>query len=103
MATLNEVGGRRIICMKGAAEKVMEHCSSQRTIESEEPVDPDMGRKHIEREAGEGRRLMGVASLVTEDSTEEITPEMLDEMTFLGLAGIIDPPRDRKSTRLNSS
>src|SRR5690625_241939 len=94
MATLNEVDGQRIIFMKGAPEKVMEHCSSQRTIESDEPLDPDMWRKHIEREAGEGRRLMGVASLVTEDSTEEITPEMLEEMTFLGLAGIIDPPRD---------
>src|SRR5690625_7265878 len=87
MSTLNEVDGQRIIFMKGAPEKVMEHCSSQRTIESDEPLDPDMWRKHIEREAGEGRRPMGEASLGTEDSTEEVTPRMVEEMTILVPAG----------------
>ena len=76
---------------KGAPEIILDSCARQLTAEGEAPLDAASREAILEtarRMAGGALRLLAVASKsgATIDNAEH-------EMTFLGLVGMIDPPR----------
>ena len=91
MTTLHEDAGDVIACSKGAAEVILDACTTMQGEGSITPLD-GVGRKTIlsqaESLAGEGIRVLGVAS-----KKGALLPTAEEEMTFLGLVGLIDPPR----------
>jgi P-type Ca2+ transporter type 2C len=93
MATLNEVDGERFVFMTGAPERVMEMCDRQYTAEGTAPIDRDFWESKIEEVAGRGQRLLGVA-FAPSDRTELRKEDLEQRKIFLGVVGIIDPPRD---------
>ncbi len=95
MATLNEVDGEKIVFMTGAPERVLDMCHKQYTEEGEQDIDHDYWEKKMEEVAAKGQRLLGAAFNRTDKNRNEIDKEDLEKQkVFLGIIGIMDPPRD---------
>jgi magnesium-transporting ATPase (P-type) len=94
MATLNPVGADSLITVKGAPERVLELCVSQRAATRDEPLDPATWRAAIDKLAARGQRVLAFASKPAHaaDSLELADVEE-GGLTLLGLVGLIDPPR----------
>ncbi len=103
MGTVNEglgeglaPGGGTALCVKGAPARVVEHCSRLRTPSGERDLDAAaLGKVLAENEAmaGEGLRVLGVAYRSLE-SVPADAGDAYRELTWLGLVGIADPPRE---------
>ncbi|RDD96166.1 cation-transporting P-type ATPase [Paracoccus pantotrophus] len=96
MATLHETpqGGRRIF-VKGAPERVLAMCAAQAVGGTTLPLDPGYWQECIDACAEGGERVLGFASLAAGPEVERLDFAMVESgLTFLGLAGFIDPPRD---------
>ena len=94
MATLNKTDRGVYIYMTGAPERVVEMCSKQYTESGTKDVDTEYWEKKMEETASKGQRLLGLAFCRTDDDRTELDKENLEKnKVFLGIAGIIDPPR----------
>jgi P-type Ca2+ transporter type 2C len=95
MATLNEVDGKKIMYVKGAPEMLLELCSKQRTVDGDEEIDAGYWEKEMEKKADNGQRLIAAAQKIVDNDTSSIEHEDVQSgLVFLGIIGIIDPPRD---------
>jgi Ca2+-transporting ATPase len=86
MATLNAIGGRHQISLKGAPEAVLQRCSLG---------DDECGRIHatIETYARQGMRVIAIARKEGDARSSLAMEDVAGAMTFVGLMGMIDPPR----------
>lgn len=97
MATLHhDHAGHGLILLKGAPERVLEMCASQRGADgSNAPLDADYWRRQATDLAARGLRLLALAS---KPATAEQRTLRFDDvengLTLLALVGIIDPPRE---------
>lgn len=86
-----ERDGRLVAYAKGAPGRIIERCARILTPSGERPLDDD-GRDHLLEKnaelAGRGLRVLALAT-ATVPAAEEAA---LDELTFLALVGLIDPP-----------
>lgn len=95
MATLNKVDDEVLIFITGAPERVMEMCDKQYTSEGDKKLDKKYWEKKMEEVAAKGQRLLGVAFRKADKKRSEIERDDLEKnKTFLGVIGIIDPPRE---------
>jgi magnesium-transporting ATPase (P-type) len=94
MASLHkEPEGGNVVYVKGAPERVLEMCSTQRTEQGDEPVDRDAWRRREEELADSGHRVLAIAAKQL-DGQESLEEDQVNDLTLLGLVGIIDPPRE---------
>jgi Ca2+-transporting ATPase len=86
MATLHDSadGKSRVIFMKGSVERVLDLCHG---------VDAQKVVAQAERMASKGLRVLAFAKKETASDQDSIGHADLRSMTFLGLQGMIDPPR----------
>ena len=95
MATLNKVDGDMYVFMTGAPERVLEMCSRQLTSDGEKKIDSAYWEQMIENTAAKGQRMLAAAFSKTDKGRTELEKEDLEKnKVFLGVIGIIDPPRD---------
>jgi len=91
MTTLHQTNGNLTAYAKGAPEMILESCDWHLTADGVKPLD-DVGRSQAlamaHEMAGEALRVLAISS--KPDATLETAQT---GMTFLGLAGMIDPPR----------
>lgn len=87
MATLYESdkAGTRVIFMKGSVERLLDRCESS--------VDKKSMIAMTEAMASKGLRVLGFAKKEVPVTSDTVTHSDLQGMTFLGLQGMIDPPR----------
>ncbi len=94
MASLNKVDEKKIVFLSGAPEKILELCDKQYTQDGDEKIDQEYWENKIKEAASEGQRLLALAFNPASKDRSEIEKKDLEEQkTFLGLVGIIDPPR----------
>lgn len=97
MATLHGSNGESIVFLKGAPEVVMGLCDRQETNEGQHaPIKREYWMEQADRVAQLGQRVLGIAWLPKAQVDEaSFTAESLARnLVLLGLAGIIDPPRE---------
>ena len=96
MATLHHGHrGEAVICLKGAPERVIEMCRSQRREGSDEPIRPEYWHERIERMAARGQRVLALAVKPAGSRHRELRFDDVENgFTLLGLVGLIDPPRE---------
>jgi magnesium-transporting ATPase (P-type) len=97
MAVLHETpAGAALLYVKGAPEKILELCGSQRLADGgEAALDKDYWREAVETIAAEGQRVLAVAVKSLPAPQQKITAEEAENnLVLLGLFGLIDPPRD---------
>ncbi|MFB6291474.1 MAG: calcium-translocating P-type ATPase, PMCA-type [Candidatus Bipolaricaulia bacterium] len=107
MTTVHESEDGPVAYAKGAPEVILEKCSSYR--ENGEVLElTSEKRKEFEEEveklAGEALRILGFAiKEVPEGEVEEASEEQIESnLTFIGLQGMLDPPREEVSEAINS-
>jgi magnesium-transporting ATPase (P-type) len=92
MATLHDANGERVIYLKGAPEAILERCDFERAESGERVIDAAAWEARTVELAGEGRRVLAVATKSTDD--QHITFEDVEDgLVLLGLIGMFDPPR----------
>ncbi|MEA3295467.1 MAG: HAD-IC family P-type ATPase [Euryarchaeota archaeon] len=94
MATLNEGNGENVIYVKGSPERIYNMCKNQMVNGNTEPLHKDEIREKIDEMAKEALRLLAMAYKVVPSDKKTLDPDDLSDMTFLGIQGMIDPPRD---------
>ena len=92
MATLHKEDGKHIIYVKGSPERVLGMCQTQMTSGRIEPIDRGAILEKADEMAEESLRLLAMAYKVADKGSLEESD--LTDMTFLGIEGMIDPPRE---------
>ena len=87
-------GDAATLYVKGAVEAVLAMCSLQMGVSGEEPVVPEGIRADVELLATHGRRVIALARREIDEMPHEEFGELhLNGLTFLGIVGLLDPPR----------
>ena len=95
MATLNQTPhGARAILLKGAPDRVLDRCSHQQDADGRaQPLDRQFWDEQIDHLSNQGLRVLAAAMRPASEDQTVLDHEDLSGMVFLGLVGIVDPPR----------
>lgn len=105
MTTLHQMeNGKHIIFMKGAPEVILDRCKYLLKFETRVEL-TEIQRKEIlkanEGMANEALRVLGLAYKEYSDDIEFIEEYIEKDMVFLGLIGMMDPPREEAKKAIN--
>lgn len=97
MATLHEQPGEesRVIYVKGSVEAIVSRCQSILNGQGEEsPIQPELIHQQVETLAQQGMRVLAFGKKnVSHEQSSLNHEDIATDLTFLGLQGMIDPPR----------
>lgn len=98
MSTLDSDGEERLVFSKGAPDVLLGHCDRIAVGEEILPLDETWRERvlaSVEEMSGEAYRTLGVANRPADaDGDGEFDENAERDLIFLGVVGIIDPPRD---------
>ncbi len=101
MATIHDHGDSRIAYMKGAVEKVIGCCADTLLASGEHgKIDLDAITEHQHEMAAKGLRVLAFAMKKLPSDGELVRADACLGMTFVGLQGMIDPPREEAKTAI---
>ena len=87
MSTINEINGKYYVIVKGAVD-VLENLCIKGKFEKAKEVNLQMSSSAL--------RVLGVAYKEIDEIPSNITPKNIEcDLTFMGLVGMIDPPRPK--------
>ena len=94
MTTVHRADGGFVAFTKGSPERVVERCATMLVGDEVTAIDRDAVLAEAGRMAASGLRVLALALRRWQDVPELMTPEGAEnELTLLGLAGLMDPPR----------
>lgn len=95
MATLHNQNGSTVIYMKGSVESVLARCDTVMGASGEmQSIDKSIINGQVETMAGQGLRVLAFARMKNGAGVTAIDHADIDNgMIFIGLQGMIDPPR----------
>ena len=103
MATLHDVNGQRLLYLKGAPERLLELCRTERRNGADAPLDRASWLARTEAMAEAGQRVLALAVRPLPPGTVAIeAPSDLEGAILLGLVGLIDPPREEAVAAVQS-
>lgn len=87
--------GGKIIYVKGSVESILSRCQEMLNANAEpEPVNRELIEQQVEALATQGMRVLAFAKKVVPDDQNSVDHEdIATGLIFLGLQGMIDPPR----------
>ena len=96
MTSLNRMEEGLVAYTKGAVDELLPLCTQYRTADGVRPM-TDADRESIlalcNRMSGEALRVLGFAARVHTEVPEDESADIESDMTFIGVVGMIDPPR----------
>ncbi len=97
MATLHKKDDATVVYMKGSVETVLARCDTVMGDDGKrQPADQDIINAEVEAMARQGLRVLAFAQMEKGADVRAIDHDDLDNnMVFIGLQGMIDPPRDQ--------
>ncbi len=85
MSTVNVIDGKKVVIVKGAVDVMESRCSAG---------DFEKAKEMNEKMTSNALRVLAVGYKFIDEVPSEPTPELLEnDLTFMGLVGMIDPPR----------
>jgi Ca2+-transporting ATPase len=94
MSTLHREGEAVLMLVKGAPERVLALCADQLGAAGSEAIDQAALHEEAGRLAGQGLRVLAFAQKRLPQVPDTLDAATLENgLTFIGLAGLIDPPR----------
>ncbi len=85
MTTVNSIDGKKVVIVKGACDMMLSRCVSG---------DMEKAREYTEKMSKEALRVLAIAYKVIDELPAVPTSEELENgLIFMGLVGMIDPPR----------
>ncbi|WP_322494817.1 cation-transporting P-type ATPase [Chloroflexus sp.] len=106
MATLHDAGPdrERVVYLKGSVEAVLARCETMLDAAGKlVPCDAAAIQRAAEALAGQGLRVLAFARGCLPPGTESITHhDVISGLTFLGLQGMVDPPRPEAITAVRA-
>ncbi len=94
MVSKNQLEEGDFLFMTGAPEKVMERCKEQMESNANTKFKPDYWEEKMNEAASQGQRILGAAFKKSNDDEELNIENLENDFIFLGIIGIIDPPRE---------
>lgn len=96
MATLHKMSlAEHVVLIKGAPEAVLAMCNRQEAPDGPTALDARYWSDQIAEAAAQGERVLGFAMRHMPEGTDRIDfADVETGLTFLGIVGFIDPPRD---------
>lgn len=92
MATLHKTPSGYMVCVKGAAETVIDACTHMMTAEGIQQItDKEYWRNKANAVAETGLRILAFADREVNYRPE--ADELIEDLTLLGFIGFLDPPR----------
>ncbi|MDU9049687.1 MAG: cation-transporting P-type ATPase [Candidatus Electrothrix sp. Rat3] len=83
-----------LVCIKGAVEQILAKCENVLTAEGgTAPLEKEQIHEDVTRLATRGLRVLAFAEKKIENKTDIASGDVQEGFTFLGLMGMIDPPR----------
>jgi Ca2+-transporting ATPase len=101
MATFHQEDDHKRVAVKGAPEAVIEACVQMRTDDGSREMNEEEKKKWLQKNdklAEEGLRVLGLAA--KEVGSKDVQP--YDNLVFLGLVGLLDPPRKEVAAAMSS-
>jgi magnesium-transporting ATPase (P-type) len=94
MATGDQApGGRHVVLVKGAPDRLLDRSVRELTADGGEAgLDREWWERQVDELTGEGLRVLAAARSDAPDAGA-LSLDDLDGLVFLGLVGIVDPPR----------
>lgn len=93
-ASLNQVNENTCAFVKGALEKLLPMCSTMAATDQDVALQPALIEQQANQLASDGYRVLAlVAGNIKLGPAEVFTEEHLQQLTLIGLVGIIDPLR----------
>lgn len=102
MATLNKGDNESWLYVKGSPEKILKMCKTQ-MVEGEIQELSAAVSTVADEMAGEALRVLGFAYKPFPSDVTKIRSEYLEDLTFLGLQGMMDPPREEVKNAIERS
>lgn len=102
MATLNKGDNESWLYVKGSPEKILKMCKTQ-MVEGELQELSAAVSTIADEMAGEALRVLGFAYKPFPSDVTKIRAEYLEDLTFLGLQGMMDPPREEVKNAIKRS
>ncbi len=87
-----ERDGENCLYVNGAPERILELCDSARSGNDRIPLDRDHWLQYEKELAESGLRVLAIAR--KDVDSESLDPDMIEDLTLLGLVGMLDPPRE---------
>ncbi len=85
MTSVNVIDGKKIVIVKGAFDVLAKRCVKG---------DTERARKLVDEMSADALRVLAVAYKQIEELPEDLTSEEMEAgLTFMGVVGMIDPPR----------
>ena len=95
MASLHG-GNPPVVYLKGSVEKLLERCTTMLGADGQNvSLDSEAVHQRVQAMAGQGQRVLAFARLAVAPGTTDIDhQDVAGGLSFLGLQGMIDPPRE---------
>ncbi|MFV8053946.1 cation-translocating P-type ATPase [Mycobacterium sp. 48b] len=103
MVTLNDTpGGERYLYVKGAPDRLLDRSETQARGSSAESLDRAAWEASIDNLSGQGLRVLAAARLPAAGSDSVDIGDIENGLEFLGIVGIVDPPRPEAITAIET-